>query len=57
MQNKNTGGDPHLGGDDWDLLIMEHIIREHLGGRPKIVREGRGRCVCVRVCVHVCVCV
>lgn len=36
------GGDPHLGGDDWDALIMEHIIREYLGGRPKRARGSRG---------------
>mmetsp|Transcript_29399 Transcript_29399/g.76255 ORF Transcript_29399/g.76255 Transcript_29399/m.76255 type:complete len:365 (-) Transcript_29399:339-1433(-) len=38
----STGGDPHLGGDDWDALIMEHIIREHLGGRPKRPRGSKG---------------
>lgn len=26
----STGGDAHLGGDDWDAAIMQWLIEEHL---------------------------
>lgn len=52
----STGGDPHLGGDDWDGAITEWLVEKHL--RPKGVDcrvgwarssyllegDGTGRC-------------
>ncbi|GAB4820667.1 hypothetical protein N2152v2_007713 [Parachlorella kessleri] len=29
----STGGDPHLGGDDWDAAIMQWLMQEHLAPR------------------------
>lgn len=29
----STGGDPHLGGDDWDAALVDWLIKEHL--KPK----------------------
>ena len=35
-----AGGDPHLGGDDWDAVIVDWLIREHLGGGGAATKGG-----------------
>lgn len=37
----SNGGDPHLGGDDWDAAIMDWLATNYLGS-PNITNSSKG---------------
>jgi len=40
----SAGGDPHLGGDDWDAAIVQWLTREHLQPAGVDTRSPEVRC-------------